>query len=268
MVALYITVFVLVSVAVIYVFLIMPRVTDAADMELQNTDYALNGIYKDRSCEGTLSAISTARSEGYGVAITVRMTADGRLVVFHERDLKQRYGISSRIRDISYKKLCDVCTSFSKECVPTLSDVLSSIDGHVPLLIEIVSAPNLHKLCARLAESMDRYGGAFSVVSADPRVLAFFKKYRPRFARGQIIYKRYPKGFPRIKAFIIKGMLCNASTRPDFFIVDKAIIKTPAFILATGLFRAQGFMQGVNTLERYDECKRHGMYAVFKNIRP
>jgi hypothetical protein len=112
------------------------------------------------------------------------------------------------------------------------------------------------------------YGGAFALRSVEPRVLNFFKKYRPRFARGQIIYSRYPKNVSAFRRFTLRHMLTNAISRPDFFTVDYPLIKEPAFIMATCLFRSKGFVRGVKNSKQYLACRRHSLYTIFENIRP
>ena len=78
-----IIIFVLVIAAVIYVFLTMPRVADAADMELQSTDYAHRGLHSKDVPENSLAAFTLARDEGYGIELDVRLSADGQIFVFH-----------------------------------------------------------------------------------------------------------------------------------------------------------------------------------------
>lgn len=267
MLFLYIGVFALVTVAVIYVFLVMPRWSDAADMDLQSTDYALDGLFGEGVPRSSTTAFTAAKKEGYGIALTVQMTSDGMLVAFPDTDLK-RLGIPNRICNMTWDAISTVRMGKDGEHIPTLASVLELVDGHVPLMIEIKPSKNTELLCQCLAELLDGYGGAFALRSAEPHVLSFFKKYRPRFARGQIIYARYPKGVGAFRCFAMKHMLTNAISRPDFFTVDYALVKEPAFVMATRLFRSKGFVRGVRNSKQYLACRRRSLYAIFENIRP
>lgn len=268
MLFLYIAIFALVTVAVAYVFLVMPRWSDAADMDLQSTDYALDGLFGKDIPRSSLSAFDSAKAEGYGIALTVQLTADQRLVVFPDNDLKRLCGIQGRICNMNASQLKDLRLGRSEERIPSLASVLKLIDGHVPLLIEIRPAPNTEQLCKRLSELMDGYSGAFALRSADPRVLSFFKKYRPRFARGQTVRERYPRSIGALRGFAMKHMLTNVISRPDFFVIDRRLVREPAFLIATRLFHSKGFVRGIRAEEQYRACRRHSLYAVFENIRP
>ena len=162
MIALTISVLTIAIIAVTYVFLVMPRVTDGADMDLQSTDYAYFGLWNTATEKGSLKAFENAKELGYGITFPVLLTAD--------------------------KKL-----SVASKAAPTLFEILSLIDGHVPLIIEIPPSKNASRLCKQLCLVLDGYSGAFAIMSSDVHVLSFFKKYRPRAFRYV---------FPQINAYL------------------------------------------------------------------
>lgn len=268
-----IIIFVLVIAAVIYVFLTMPRVADAADMELQSTDYAHRGLHSKDVPENSLAAFTLARDEGYGIELDVRLSADGQIFVFHDESLSRMCGINKRISNMSAAQIRSVYLKGGRERIPMLSEVLDIIEGRVPLLIEIKSAKNQFELCKRLALLLDTYPGAFAIQSFDPRVLQFFKKYRPRFARGQLVSKIRPskdksQGPGRFACFALNHMLTNVLSRPDFVSMDKSCINEPAFLLATKVFKCKGFVWTVRKQNHYTFCRQKGLYVIFENIKP
>ena len=184
---------ILVMLAVIYVFLVMPRAVDSADMDLQSTDYALRGLHSSRVPENSLSAFALAKDSGYGIALDLRLSSDGYIFVFRDEDLFRLCGVNKRFCELSAAEIRALRISNTGEKIPLLSEVLALVDGQVPLLIEIKSSPDAPKLCKKLAEILDTYSGAFALQSFEPRVLEFFKKYRPRFARGQMVTRASAK---------------------------------------------------------------------------
>ena len=160
--------------------------------------------------------------------------------------------------------------------IPTLKEVLSLIDGQVPILIEIKPDVNTPALCKKLCIIMDGYGGAFAVESCDPAVLIFFRKYRPRYARGQLVAKftkkdaakdaRIPNN--RFKLFALTHLFTNVATRPDFIAIDGRLLREPAFLLSTKLFKRIGFVWTVRTKRQYELCRNQGLYTIFENIKP
>jgi glycerophosphoryl diester phosphodiesterase len=246
MLILYLAIFVAVAMAVTYVFLIMPRTFDAADMDLQSTDYASRGLCGKEAPPNGMTAFLLARDAGYGIALDVALTSDKRVV-----------------------------TACRAKRAPLLSEVLSATDGHVPILITVPPSSNSAELCRSLCELLDPYPGAFAIQSADPRVLSFFKKYRPRYARGQIVapYRKYVNGkmglkCSRIKALALSLMLTNALSRPDFISLDRCKPTDLSVLTVTRLFHAKCFLWTVRSDAQYALCRRRACYAIFEGIRP
>lgn len=261
-----IAVFLILIFAVIYVFLVMPRVIDAADMDLQSTDYALCGLHSARAHENSLAAFSLAKSAGYGIALQVRLSADGKIFVFRDESLKRMCGTDQPISSLKSRDIRALRLAGGNEHIPLLSEVLSLVDGHVPILIEVKPSENSPKLCRRLAELMDGYAGAFAIQSLDPHVLGFFKKYRPRFARGQMLTRSSHPNF--LVRFAHSHLFINVISRPDFISAEGCRMREPAFLLATRVFQVKGFVWTVRKQSQYAVCRKNSLYAIFENIRP
>lgn len=265
---------VIVMLAVVYAFLVMPRAVDSADMDLQSTDYALRGLHSQSIPENSLSAFALAKQAGYGIALDLRLSSDGNIFVFRDEDLTRLCGIKKDFCELSSREIKALYIKNSNERIPLLTEVLSLVDGHVPLLIEIKNSPDADKLCRALAEILDTYSGAFAIQSFEPRILEFFKKYRPRFARGQMVTKytkgRATDGAPKnaLLKFARFHMLTNIISRPDFISIDGKHLREPAFLLATRVFHSKGFVFTVRNEKQYSICRKNSLYAIFENIKP
>ncbi len=262
---------ILIIIAVIYVFLIMPRVTDGADMDLVSTDYAHRGLWDTLNPENSLAAAQLAIKYGYGIELDVHLSADGRIVVFHDTSLKRMCGIDKNIKDCTLAELKRYRLADTQHTIPTLEEFLSLVDGKVPLLIEIKGEGKDEALCRALAERLDVYDGAFAIQSFNPRHLAWFKSYRPRFARGQLVsgfkLKSKSKKSPIIR-FMLSALLTNVLSRPDFISVSFGHMKSLSFRLCASVFRRRCFVWTVRSEENYKLCHRLGLFAIFEKIRP
>ena len=260
-----------VIVGVVYIFLIMPRVSDRADMDMLTCDYAHRGLHSKAYPENSLPAIALAMENGFGVELDVQMSSDGEIMVFHDQNLKRMCGVSSRIPLVKSAVLRRLPLGGTSYTVPTLEEVLSMVDGRVPILIEIKSDTKNDELCRRLADMLDTYIGVFAVASFNPQILAWFKRYRPRFARGQIVAKvprvRGTKA-PRLTARLLSGLLLNCLSRPDFIIINGGSMGSLSFKLCTLLFRCRGFVFTVRNQKQYRLCHSKGYYAVFEKFLP
>ncbi|MBQ9112208.1 MAG: glycerophosphodiester phosphodiesterase [Clostridia bacterium] len=268
-----ITVAVLLAViaAVTYIFLMMPRVTDRADMDLLTTDYAHRGLWDTANPENSLAAFALAVKHGYGIELDVRLSSDGEIMVFHDATLKRMCGIDKKLGDLSCAELKTCRLLDSGMTVPTLDEVLALVDGKVPLLIEIKGEGKEEALCRKVAERMDTYSGAFAVQSFSPLALSWFKSYRPRFARGQLVSKMKKSNSSKhnfLVRFMLSNLLLNILSRPDFISVGGGHMKNPSFRLCASVFGCRGFVWTVRSEDQYKLCHRLGLFAIFEKIRP
>ncbi len=257
--------------AVIYIFLIMPRVSDRADMDLLTTDYAHRGLHNASYPENSLPAFYAALSRGYGIELDVRLTKDGQVAVFHDANIKRMCNVDKRLSDMTLQELKMAYLCGTQYTIPTLTEVLRLVDGKVPLLIEIKAGEREDKLCRAVSELLDTYPGAFAIQSFSPQVLGFFKRYRPRFARGQLVTKMKTvsdKKHPRLTAFALSMMLTNVISRPDFISVSGAHTKNPSVRICTLLFKCRAFVWTVKNPKQYAHVHRHGKFAIFESFTP
>lgn len=270
-----ITLMIIIIVAVIYVFLTMPRVFDSANMDLLATDYAHRGLHTDSIPENSLAAFKNALDRSYGIELDVQISSDGEIFVFHDKSVARMCGAKKDLTSMTAEEIKQLRLLGTQEQIPTLNEVLTLIDGRVPLLIEIKYYANNEKLCAALAEVLDNYIGSFAIQSFDPRILRYFKKYRPRFARGQLVSKpdkkskkKSPDDQNPIVAFALTHLLLNFLSRPDFISIQTNHTKELGFVLATEAFHAKGFIWTVRKEKHHHYFKRQGYFSVFEKFMP
>jgi glycerophosphoryl diester phosphodiesterase len=146
--------------------------------------------------ENTLSAIRKAIDSGADYAeIDVQPTADGVVVLLHDRDLKRVAGVSRRIEDVSYDEVrkLEVGTwfdvAFSGERVPTLAEVIDLSRGRIKLNIEMkFFGPDrgLARAVARLVRDKD-FESQCLVTSFNLDALQESKQDNPRLQTGLIV---------------------------------------------------------------------------------
>ena len=273
--AILITIATIVILIVIYIFLTLPRFFDSANMDLLATDYAHRGLHDESIPENSLAAYSNAIDNGYGIEIDVQLSSDGEIFVFHDSTATRMCGVDKKISEMTADEIKSLRLLNTDEHIPTLAEVLTLVDAKVPLLIEVKYYAQTKKLCELLAEALDIYYGSFAIQSFDPRILRYFKKYRPRFARGQLVAKKPKRNEKKevdsqnpIVTFLLNHLLLNVLSRPDFISIQNNHTRELGFVLATEVFKAKAFIWTVRTKKQYNFFKRQGYFCIFENIRP
>lgn len=253
-----------------YLFLIMPNLSNPADMEALRTSYAHRGLWNEHVPENSMAAFARAVQKGYGIELDVQLSKDKKVVVFHDESLKRMCGVDRTVGELTVAELKSLRLKDSDQTIPLLAEVLAMVGGRVPLMIEVKGIEVKVALCVRLAKMLDAYRGAFSVISFNPRILSWFKSYRPCYARGQLVTnsKKKTRRGSRIANFFLTHMMLNFLSRPDFISVRKDLCRRPSIFLMIRVFRLQGFAWTVKTSEEWRACRRLKMLCVFEKIEP
>ena len=130
-----------VVIILIYLFLVAPK--NRKEMkEFKSEYYAHRGLHNAERAENSMSAFKASVAGGWGIELDIRLSKDGKLVVFHDDTLDRVCGREGKVIDFTADELATFKLKGTEDGVPLFSDVLLLVDGKVPLLIEIKYADN------------------------------------------------------------------------------------------------------------------------------
>lgn len=137
--------------------------------------------------ENTLAAAAAAIEHDFAVECDVRITADNRVVVFHDTTLDRLTNASGRVDRASLDELRAARFSGGDGHIPTLEELLDLVDGRAPLVIELKPERlGGHPLAAAVAAILADYVGPLAVMSFDPTAVAAMRRLAPTRPRGLI----------------------------------------------------------------------------------
>lgn len=202
-------------------FLVAPGGVDKKTRAgFEGRNYAHRGLHKiDKSVpENSLPAFEAAAKIGYGVELDVHLTADGRLVVFHDDTTDRVCGVEGRIEDMTWEQISALRLCGTEYGVPLLSDVLRVIDNRCPMIVEIKRGGHNRELCRKTCEALAAYGGRYCIESFDPTIVFWFRVHAPHVLRGQLASNPLDmaKGTSKLAAFAVGNLLTNFLARPQF----------------------------------------------------
>jgi glycerophosphoryl diester phosphodiesterase len=146
--------------------------------------------------ENTLSAIRKAIESGADYAeIDVQPTADGVVVLLHDRDLKRVAGDSRRLADLTFDEVrtFDVgewfSPQFAGERVPTLAEVIAEARGRIRLNIEMKFFGPDRRLVPAVAQLLqdEQFESECLVTAFDYGALQEIKRLAPNVRIGFIV---------------------------------------------------------------------------------
>ncbi|MBQ7380749.1 MAG: glycerophosphodiester phosphodiesterase [Clostridia bacterium] len=266
-----IVILILLLLAALYVFLIMPRPMAKPDMAPLICDYAHRGLFDNKEIpENSMAAFAHAVDKGVGIELDLHLTKDGQVVVFHDATLERMCKKKALISELTWEELRKERLLDTKYGIPLFEDVLALVNGRVPLLVELKGEDGSDALCWKVAPMLDAYGGEYCIESFNPLLLRWFVKHRPDVVRGQLVTNLIAEGRKGSKAvnFALTHMLCNFLSRPDFIACDGRYQKGLALWVCAKIFRAPFFMWTVRKKELLEHNHRLGRRSIFEGFEP
>lgn len=152
--------------------------------------------------ENTIPAFQNALAGGAdGIELDVRLTRDGKLVVFHDRKLGRTCDGDGLVNhcDLAELRSKDAGSWFSPEfraeLTPTLDEVFEAMPRDFLINVEMkVVLKDMKPIAHRVAETIQRHQrwDATLVASFNAVCLYYLRKLDPRITRGYIWPKRHP----------------------------------------------------------------------------
>jgi glycerophosphoryl diester phosphodiesterase len=151
--------------------------------------FAHRGLHRGSDFpENSLIAFAAALELGAGIECDLRLTADNRILVFHDADSMRMCGSPLRIGQCTHAELTRLRVGDGP--IPTLESLLELVGGHVPLLLEVKVDQDIWRWAPALKRALGAYGGAFGIMSFDPRLPRLVKTNLPQVRRGLVIKDR------------------------------------------------------------------------------
>lgn len=255
----------------IYIFLISPSWSAgrAFDFFEKNRYFAHRGLHGDGIPENSLAAFRRACEAGYGIELDVHLTADEKLVVFHDDTLTRMCGTDGTPEEKTLAELRELSLAGTDERIPSFDEVLALISGRVPLIVELKGRSTKDmRICKAVSERMKSYGGKWCMEAFNPFYVRWFRKNDRSVVRGQLSCRMKGEDGTGNAAqdFILRNLLLSFLARPHFIAYSVADRKSFALHAAK---LCGGCPVGWTVRSDEEMEKACGFNAViFEKIRP
>ena len=170
--------------------------------------------------ENSMAAFEAAIAANHPIELDIQLLADGQIAVFHDKDLRRLTGQSGSIFEQTLGTLPSFRLFDSDQTIPSLADVLSLINGRVPLLVELKNEGQVGPLESALHESLKGYRGEVAIQAFNPFSLRWFKRNAPSIIRGQLASNFKGEKLALHNKFLLSNLLMNWASEPHFIAYD------------------------------------------------
>ncbi len=230
-------------------------------------NYAHRGLHGGNIPENSMAAFECAIEKGYGIELDLQLSKDGIVTVFHDYTLKRMTGVDKKLSDVNSAELQKIRLNNTEQTIPTFRQVLDTVNGKVPLLVELKGENLDTSLCEKVAELLSEYNGDYCIESFNPLLVKSIKKYLPNVFCGQLYTNvcRDKKKYSVIN-IVLSSMAFNFITKPNFIAFNQKDRNALPVILTTKLYKAPKFVWTVKNEDDFYKALNNQEYAIFENI--
>lgn len=241
MTAIIIILVIIAALCVLYLLSIRPNTGRKERLKPFEERYvAHRGLFNNEDIpENSIPAFQKAVEAGYAIELDVQLTADDRLVVFHDASLKRVCGDDRNIFDVSYDELKNLRLLDTDEKIPLFEDVLKVIGGRVPLVMELKPDGRYLETASRASDMLSNYQGAVCLESFHPMILSWYRKNDPEMLRGLLstnFFRENDSHSLPVK-FLLTNLMLNFLARPDFISYNKLFKNQFSYRLCRALYK-------------------------------
>jgi len=220
--------------------------------------------------ENCLKGFILSTQKGYGCELDVQLTADNKLIVFHDGNLKRMCGVDKNVVDCTYAELQQYSLGQSKEKIPLFEDVLNVLKEDTPLVIEIKADGDGIATCKATVQMMKNYKRNFTIESFDPRIVKYLRVNHPEIIRGQLAYDMFsePCNQSFFNKFICSNLWINIMSRPDYVAYDALAYKKLSFRLISRVFKGECVAWTIKNDEQFRQVRKYYQQFIFDSYIP
>ena len=217
--------------------------------------------------ENSIGAFARAVKEGIPIELDLHLTEDEVIYVMHDANLKRMTGNEKEEKDLLAADLDQFHLAGTAYTIPTLEQVLTLVQGKVPLLLEIKNKGMAGPLERTLHRMLQHYTGRIAIESFDPLSIWMMKRLNPSYLTGQLAYRFQHDRLPRPVKWFLRTCRMNPLTGPDFIAYDINALPQPFLDRERGKGIA---LLGWTVRDTLDQqyAERYCDNYIFEQIRP
>lgn len=235
------------------------------DSWIVKTPIAHRGLHNEEIPENSLASFENAIKHNYAIEIDLRITSDGRIVVFHDDNLGRMTGSSGYVNKTKLEDIKKLRLGKSAESIPTLEETLELVAGRTPLLIELKNMNKIGEMEKAVWAILSKYPGEYCIQSFNPYTLEWFKNHAPQVKRGQLSCFFKGADIDAIKKYALKRLWLNKVSEPNFIsyniddLPNKYVKKYRDLPLLAWCVR---------TIEQKEKALKYADNIIFENVDP
>lgn len=222
--------------------------------------------------ENCRASFEAAIAGNFAIELDVQITRDGKAAVFHDYELSRLTLGEGKVADLTLDELSQIQMRHGSDHIEELEEILSLIDGRVPVVIELKTPPQQDgRLEKRVAKILDAYKGHAAVMGFSPDVVKTLAPLtnHPRGIVSCDFFKDDDgKKMSDAQRYYRTHLLHVSETRPDFISYGVRDFPAPTVDLMRVLFRLPVICWTVRSEEMHHHALKYCDQVTFEAYNP
>ena len=164
-------------------------------MKVKNNIIAHRGMFNNKDIpENSYLAFKKAIENNYDFELDVQITADNKLVVFHDYNLKRMCNVDINLQKTAYGDLINYNLLDTNEKIPLLRDILKLNNDRLLIDIELKNTKRIKQTVYLLMKELANYKN-YIIKSFNPRIVRFIRDNYPNVECGLLLTHDYKNTF-------------------------------------------------------------------------
>jgi hypothetical protein len=125
-------------------------------------------------------------------------------------------------------------------------------------------------LCTKVSELLKSYQGFYVVESFNPLGLIWYRKHEPKVIRGQLSTDFFHENVEgsRAEYFLLKNLLLNFLTKPDFIAYHHIYKSRLSFLLCRKLYHTKPVAWTIQSQDQLETSRKYFDLFIFDGFIP
>ncbi len=185
---------------------------------------AKHGLFNEEQPEQSKPAILAAIKEKMAIMLSVIEIKDGTLICFSDTTLARLTGQCGYTCHLEKKDLANITYLKSTEPIVTLEDMLNTISGKVPVLINVINTSCQPSAEKKIVALLKNYKGQYAYTSVNPVTVEYLRKTCPDVFVGIKVVEFRAKKYCGFKTKKLLKMKYNKVCDPQFVLYNAKLL--------------------------------------------
>ena len=191
-------------------------------MKVKNNIIAHRGMFNNKDIpENSYLAFKKAIENNYDFELDVQITADNKLVVFHDYNLKRMCNVDINLQKTAYGDLINYNLLDTNEKIPLLRDILKLNNDRLLIDIELKNTKRIKQTVYLHMKELANYKN-YIIKSFNPRIVRFIRDNYPNVECGLLLTHDYKNTFYNL---LLRRKFILRYSKANFIAIDKQLYK-------------------------------------------